>query len=162
MRSKIQNQMTYQGKPIGEICKLAECTPRTVRHYENEGLIRPAFTTAGGRKLYGGEVIAIIRMARILQRIDYSIKDIREVLALVHSGDTRNRRLTNELRKILQDALFRIDLEIERLASARRKIYSLLEKTQKCEQCQTADCSTCGRISELRTLGLLAGKNAAG
>ena len=156
MKSKIQKEKINQGKPIGEICRLAECTPRTVRHYENEGLIRPARTTPGGRKLYGAEVIAIIRMARILQRIEYSIKDIREVLALAHSGDTRNRRLTGELRKILQDSLFRIKLEIERLASAREKISELLEKTQKCEQCQATDCSTCGRISALRTLGLLA------
>ncbi len=162
MRSTVQKEMIYQGKPIGEICRLAECTPRTIRHYENEGLIRPALTTSGGRKLYGAEVISIIRMARILQRIDYSIKDIREVLALAHSGDTRNRRLTGELRKILQDSLFRIDLEIGRLASAREKISSLLEKTQKCEQCQAADCSTCGRITALRTLGLLVEKGTAG
>ena len=162
MRSKIHREKINQAKPIGETCRLAECTPRTVRHYENEGLIRPARTTPGGRKLYGAEVIAIIRMARILQRIEYSIKDIREVLALTHSGETRNRRLTGELRKILQHSLFRINLEIERLASARGKISELLEKTQKCEQCQAPDCSTCRRISALRTLGLLVEEDAAG
>ena len=162
MKSILQKEKISQGKPIGEICRLAECTPRTVRHYEDEGLISPARTTPGGRKLYGEESISIIRMARVLKRIDYSIRDIREVLALAHSGDTRNRRLTGELRNILRDALGRINSEIERMASARGKISSLLEKTQKCEQCQAVDCSPCGRISALRTLGLLADKETEG
>jgi DNA-binding transcriptional MerR regulator len=154
--------MINQGMPIGKICELAECTPRTVRHYENEGLIRPATTTPGGRKLYGAEAVSIIRMAQVLKRIHYSIKDIRRVLALASSGDTKSRRLTDKLRGILQDLLSRIDSETERLASAREKISGLLEKTQKCEQCRAPDCSTCGRVKALRTLGLLVEKDTAG
>ncbi len=143
------------GMLIGEICRHTGCTPRTIRHYEAEGLLAPVSTTSGGRKLYGGESLSIIHAAQILKRIGYSIKDIRSILSLTKSENTKDRKLTRKLRKAISSSIFQIQSEIELLTSAQRKISALLEKTEKCEGCSAPDCAPCGRLKELRTLGLL-------
>ena len=140
---------------IGEICERTGCTPRTIRHYEAEGLLAPVSTTPGGRKLYGEDALSIIQAAQILKRIGYSIKDIRSILSLTKSKNTRDRKLTRKLRKTLASSISQIQYEIELLASAQKKIAGLLEKTEKCEGCHVPDCAPCGKLKELRTLGLL-------
>jgi MerR family copper efflux transcriptional regulator len=140
---------------IGEICRRTGCTPRTIRHYEAEGLLAPVSTTSGGRKLYGQEAVSIIGMAQVLKRIGYSLRDIRSILSLTKSENTKDRKLTRKLRKTLSSSISQIQNEIELLASAQGKIAGLLEKTEKCEGCNAPDCAPCGRLKELRTLGLL-------
>ena len=84
---------------IGEVCRRADCTPRTVRHYESEGLVFPAAKTAGGRKLYGQESISVIRTAQLFKRLGWSLKEIRHIIDLTKSRNTRHRQLTKKLRK---------------------------------------------------------------
>ena len=140
---------------IGKVCRLTGCTPRTIRHYEAEGLIAHASVTPGGRKLYGEETILIIHTTQVLKRVGHSIREIRSILSLARSGNTRDRRLTRKLRKTLSDSISHIESEIEFLTFARNKITGLLEKTRTCEGCGAPDCSSCGKLKELRTLGLL-------
>ena len=157
MEKSIQkNGAIPSGMLIGEACREIGCTARTIRHYEDEGLLTPLAVTPGGRKLYGEDVVAIVRLAQILQRIGYSIKDIRSILALSQSPKTQDRQLTLKLRRRLSDSAGRIDGEIEILQSAKGKIASLLEKTHKCDGCHASDCAPCGKLKDLRTLGLLA------
>jgi DNA-binding transcriptional MerR regulator len=140
---------------IGKICRRTGCTPRTIRHYEAEGLLTPISITPGGRKLYTKEVVSIIHTAQVLKRIGYSLKDIRSIFSLTKSENTKDRRLTRKLRRTLSDSMSRIESEIDLLTSARGKIAGLLEKTKNCEGCGAPDCAPCGKLRELRTLGLL-------
>ena len=74
---------------------------------------------------------------------------------MTKSENTKDRKLTRKLRKTISSSISQIQGEIEILASAQRKIAVLLEKTEKCEECNAPDCAPCGRLKELRTLGLL-------
>jgi MerR family transcriptional regulator, copper efflux regulator len=140
---------------IGEICRRAGCTPRTIRHYEAEGLLAPFSTTPGGRKLYAEDSVSIIDTARVLKRIGYTIKDIRSILSLTKSANTKDRKLTRKLRRMLSSSISQIQNEMELLTSAHGRIAGLLEKTRNCEGCNAPDCAPCGKLKELRTLGLL-------
>ena len=142
---------------IGEVCRRADCTPRTVRHYEAEKIIAPVAATPSGRKLYGGETVAVIRTARLFKRLGYSLKEIRKIIDLTNSRDTKNRRLSGRLRKLLVASLSDIDAEIGLLAGSHAKIADLLVKTARCQPCTSADCAGCGTLKDLRTLGLLGG-----
>jgi len=139
---------------IGEVCRQANCTPRTVRHYENEALINPVAKTAGGHKLYSKETISIIQTAQLLKRLGYSLSDIREIIVLTKSRNTKNQHLTIKLRKMLSETMIKVDLELELLSLSRKKISDLIEKTQKCDGCKSPDCGNCGKLGDLRTLGL--------
>lgn len=140
---------------IGEICRRTGCTPRTVRHYEAEGLLAPVATTPGGRKIYGEEAVSIFHTAQVLKRIGYSIKDIRGILSLTKSENTKGKKLTRKLRKMLSSSISQIQSEIELLTATHGKISDLLEKTKNCEGCGAPDCAPCGKLRDLRTLGLL-------
>jgi DNA-binding transcriptional MerR regulator len=140
---------------IGEICRKADCTPRTVRHYEAEKLIAPVDATPGGRKLYSIETVSTIRTVKLLKRLGYSLKDILKIIRLTHSLDTRRQRVTQKIRNILSDSLTSIDKELALLNASRVRIADLIEKTETCRACATADCKDCGKLRDLRTLGLL-------
>ena len=142
---------------IGEVCRQADCTPRTVRHYETENIITPIAVTQSGRKLYGKDSVSIIRTTRFLKRLGYSLKDIRKIINLTKSRDTKHRRLTKRIRKTLSESLSSIDSELELLNASRHKIADLLVKTEKCQSCTARDCTECSELRGLRTLGLLEG-----
>jgi DNA-binding transcriptional MerR regulator len=142
---------------IGDVCRQADCTPRTVRHYETEKIIAAIAVTQSGRKLFGKDTVSTIHTVRVLKRLGYSLKDIRKIFNLTKSCDTRHRRLTKRIRKMLSESLSGIDSELEILNASRRKIADLLVKTEKCQSCTAADCKDCGELKGLRTLGLLEG-----
>jgi len=144
---------------IGEVCKQAQCSPRTVRHYEDQRLVSYVAKTPGGHKLYDIETVSIIRTAQLLKRLGYSLKDMRKIMTLTKSSDTRSRRLTQKLRKMLSDAVSRMDSELELLSGSRKKISDLLEETKKCDVCESSDCGACGKLKSLRTLGILDGQS---
>ena len=140
---------------IGEVCRLAGCTPRTVRHYEEKGIVAAVGATAGGRKLYDSRSVVAIRTARLLQRLGYSLDDICHIIDLTRSGDTRGRRLTGSLRSLLREVISGLDRELELLTESRHGLGALLEETSPCESCGAEDCGTCSRLAALRTLGLV-------
>ncbi len=140
---------------IGEVCRQADCTPRTVRYYEAEKIITPIGLTPGGRKLYSQEAVSLIRTVQLLKRIGYALKDTRKIIQLTHSRDTRQRRLPQKLRSLLSESLATIDSELDLLAASRQKIADLLEQTEPCDSCTAADCKECSKLKRLRTLGLL-------
>lgn len=140
---------------IGEVCRQANCTPRTVRHYENEKIITPVAITPGGHKLYDTDTVAIIRTVQLLKRLGYSLRDIRKIISLTRSRNTGQRRLTLRLRSMLSECLAGIDSELGLLSASREKIAGLLEHTETCESCTAEDCNACGKLKNLRTLGLL-------
>ena len=140
---------------IGEVCRLANCTPRTVRHYEDKKLIASVAKTSGGHKYYDNETVWVIQTAQLLKRLGYSLSDIRQIINLTKSGNTKNRLLSRKLRKMLSEAKMKLDSEIKLLSSSHKRISDLLEKTRKCEVCKSSDCGKCGKLEHLRTLGLI-------
>lgn len=150
MRITMQNKIL-----IGEVCRLANCTPRTVRHYEDKKLIIPIAKTSGGHKYYGEETVLVIQTAQLLKRLGYSLSDIRQIINLTKSANTKNRQLSKKLRTILSEAKMKLDAELILLSSSRKKISNLLEETRKCEVCNFTDCGACGKLERLRALELI-------
>ena len=144
------------GMLIGEVCRQADCTPRTVRHYETEGLVSQVAKTPGGRKLYSIETASIIHTVRLLKRLGYSLKDIRRIIHLTKSRDTGRRRLTEKLRNLLSETISSMDSELDLLSASRKKMSDLFEQTRVCKECAYPDCKDCGKLKRLRRLGLMA------
>jgi len=70
---------------IGQFARLAHVTIRTVRHYEDEGLLRPCCVRNGSRYRYydAAQLLTFHRIAA-LPRVGISIPDIRRLL---HGSD---------------------------------------------------------------------------
>ncbi len=144
---------TSQDVSIGVICRIAGCTPRTVRFYEQEGLLEPVSRTRGGRKLYSLSLVPKLKMIKALQASGLSIKDLQELLRLTESPRTADRWLTLQLRERLGSYQQSVDMKVAELQSARNAIAAALDETSRCPHCSSTDCAICGSLALLRSLG---------
>lgn len=62
---------------IGDLARLAQVTPRTVRFYEDLGLLQPASRSEGGFRLYHAQEAERLRAILSLKDVGFSLEDIR-------------------------------------------------------------------------------------
>ncbi len=68
---------------IGEVAERAGLTLRTIRFYEEEGLLAPAARTTGGFRQYSDGVVARLDLIRTMKPLGFTVEEIRTVLAAV-------------------------------------------------------------------------------
>ncbi|MDY7104194.1 MAG: MerR family transcriptional regulator [Actinomycetota bacterium] len=76
-------------RQIGDVANLVGLSLRTVRHYEDAGLVLPAARTAGGFRLYGDEAIGRLRLIMQMKPLGFSLEEMRlliEARAALASG----------------------------------------------------------------------------
>lgn len=74
---------------ISDIASLLQITPRTIRYYEQEGLLNSVVRTAGGMRLFAEKDIALIKKIKDWQKNEaYSLEKIKEILAAPQPQDT--------------------------------------------------------------------------
>lgn len=65
---------------IGEFAAATQLTPKALRLYDEQGLLRPARTTATGYRVYGIEQVGTGRLIRALRDMSLSLAQIGQVL----------------------------------------------------------------------------------
>lgn len=100
--------MAVAGMTIGEAAARTQCTPATIRYYEEIGLLRSVGRSANGRRAYGQPDLHRLRFIRRCRDLSFPIDDIRALLdvmdakapsclsardlTLVHLETVRSRR----------------------------------------------------------------------
>ena len=117
---------------IGEVAEQLELTPRTLRYYEEIGLLEPPSRMEGGFRLYSAADISrlenIVQLKRLL---GFSLRDIKHVVEAMES-----------LKLLRQESRQAGDLETKR--ESLRKALEILET-----QLEVLD-GRMGQIAELR------------
>lgn len=67
---------------IGEVATRTDLSVRTIRHWEDIGLISPSARSRGGFRLYSLEDVARIRLLRYMKPLNFSLEQMRELLEL--------------------------------------------------------------------------------
>lgn len=67
---------------IGEVAEAVGLSLRTIRHYEEVGLVPPSGRSAGGFRLYTEEDIERLRLVKHMKPLDFSLEEMRELLEL--------------------------------------------------------------------------------
>ncbi|WP_071394251.1 MerR family transcriptional regulator [Bacillus tuaregi] len=65
---------------IGEFAKLTGITERTLRHYDQIGLLKPSEYTEHGHRKYNNQSLAELQKILVLKFLDLSLEDISEYL----------------------------------------------------------------------------------
>jgi MerR family transcriptional regulator, repressor of the yfmOP operon len=80
---------------IGEVAKQAGVSPRTLRYYQELGMLDPAGRSPGGSRRYSARDVA--RLTRILELRDVMGFDLERINAILHAED-RLAELRDEVR----------------------------------------------------------------
>lgn len=67
---------------IGEVAERLELSLRTVRYYEEVGLVTPAERSPGGFRLYDDEAIERLELIKQMKPLEFSLEETRELLEL--------------------------------------------------------------------------------
>lgn len=107
---------------IGEVAKRAGLPPKTIRYYEDIGLIRPLRSENGYRAFHDNDLhkLAFLGRARTL---GFSIEDCRTLLALYDDSS----RESSQVKQIAEDHLRQIDDKIVQLQSMRNTLSHLVD-----------------------------------
>jgi len=116
--NSINNEEYFQ---IGEVSKKLGITPRTIRYYEEFGLLDPPLRIENGIRLYSNEDIRRIKFILKLKELGLTLKEMLE-LADIYNQHKQSLIIMPKLIEILDDHIDKIDSRIAKLASLRNDI----------------------------------------
>lgn len=90
--------MDQEMHQIGEAAAQSGLSLRTIRFYEEVGLVPPSGRTAGGFRLYTDADIERLQLVKDLKPLDFSLEEMGEVLALLDQLDEQGAEGHAELR----------------------------------------------------------------
>ena len=67
---------------IGEVADAVGLSLRTIRHYEEVGLVPPSGRTAGGFRLYTDDDVERLRVVKQMKPLDFTLEEMRDLLEL--------------------------------------------------------------------------------
>lgn len=73
--------MGLQHMQIGEVADQTGLSLRTIRYYEEVGLVTPTARSAGGFRLYSETDVARLRLIRRMKPLDFSLEEMKDALA---------------------------------------------------------------------------------
>ena len=104
-----------------EVCARAGLSARTIRYYEELGLLPGVRRRSGGRRVYGADELERLRFITRLKALGLSLEEIRELNA-VHAIAGSTRALLLRLDDLLARRLTDLDTRISELGSLRDQI----------------------------------------
>jgi len=91
--------MARNGKPmqIGEVAERSGLSLRTLRHYDEIGLLTPSMRSDGGFRLYTRDDLERLMVIRRMKPLGYSLEDMHRVMDLLRAGEGLDAREWDEL-----------------------------------------------------------------
>ncbi len=106
---------------IAEVCAQTGLSARTIRYYEELGLLPGVRRRAGGRRVYGPDQIERLRFIQRLQILGLPLVEIRD-LNDVHAIAGSTTAMLDRLDEVLAQRLAELDARIGELAGLRDEI----------------------------------------
>jgi DNA-binding transcriptional MerR regulator len=128
---------------IGNLAAATGAKVRTIRYYEQIGLIRPFGRTEGGHRIYGAEDLHRLTFIRHARELGFSTADIRELLELSDNPDTS----CSLADRIAQRQLENVESRIEKLNALRGELRRMLDQ---CSHERAGDCRVIEVLSDHR------------
>ena len=96
---------------IGELAKMFEVTPRTIRFYEQEGLLAPR--RQGQKRIYREKDRVRLKLTLRGKRLGCSLAEIREVVMMYDAMPDGNARQLKRLLEIIAEKRAELDRQLE-------------------------------------------------
>lgn len=120
MKAKTNSTNTMH---IGELAERTGLSLRTIRHYDDVGLLPATARTDGGFRVFSEDDFERLMVIKQMKPLGFSLEEMAEILALLASDDSENGALTGFLERAVQQRakmarnLAQADEFIERLSN---------------------------------------------
>lgn len=118
---------------IGKAASLSGVPAKTIRYYEEIGLIPKAARTEGGYRDYTQQDVDILRFIHRARDLGFPVKDVSALLALWRDRSRSSAQVKDLALRHVAD----IDVKIEELRSIRR---TLMDLASRCHGDDRPDC----------------------
>ena len=124
---------------IGEAARRADLNPKTIRFYEEIGLIAPTGRTTSGYRLFDEGGVSRLAFIRKAQALGFTLAEVGEILAL---RDDRSMPCDHVEVQINQKV---VSIE-QRIAELERLKVSLTTLLERWKDAEAAEAAVCPRI----------------
>ena len=111
---------------IGEAASRSGMPPKTIRFYEDVGLIEPAERLKNSYRVYSEKDVQTLRFIHRARSLGFTLKDIGALLALYRD----RRRASREVKRLALQHVAAVDRKIVELTAIRKTIAELAERCQ--------------------------------
>lgn len=111
------------GLSIGEAAERSGLPPKTIRYYEEIGLVRPP-RSGNGYRTFGEREVGALRFLARARSLGFSIEECRELLTL----RADEARASADVKRLALEHLARIDAKIDELQRMRETLAGLADR----------------------------------
>lgn len=115
---------------IGEIATLVELSPRTIRYYEEIGLLQSGNRTQGGKRVFTENDLQRLRFIKRLKHLGLTLSEMNE-LASIYKIHQTNTDVLRRLCELLDNQVKKIDERINNLLRLKEEISTYHEKIRQ-------------------------------
>ncbi len=131
---------------IGELADRTGVSRETIRYYERDGVVPTAVRGGGGRyRQYGIEDERRLRFVRRARELGFSLREVRELLALA-AGDPA--RTCADINALAKSHLEQVESKLGQLSKLRSELRRLIHACNN--DASIADCSLLEALSDPR------------
>jgi DNA-binding transcriptional MerR regulator len=130
----------------GDMARLSESTLRTVRFYEQEGLIEPAKRSSCGHRLFTGRELMKLQLALDLREAGLSLQNIKDLFCLKSDcacPEEASQRMSN----VLTEQIDTMQQKIAKLRKLREELTAMVSVLTECQSCDEGNfpiaCGNC-------------------
>ena len=119
---------------IGRLAQQAGTTTRTVRYYEEMGLIKPEGRSPGGFRCYSDQQLDRLRMIMSLKGMEFDLDQIKTILDKQSTNDTGGK-LASAMLSDLNSRLDEVDRQLEHYQQLKDKLRQNIQSLCNCLPC---------------------------
>lgn len=131
----------------GEMARRSRTTVRTVRFYEETGVLEPASRSDGGHRLFAASELDKLKFVSALREVGLSLEEIKLLLAM-KANQGCGAAAAREVTQVLARHLRALDEKIELLTQVRAQFEQATGRLGACADCHDEprfphDCGDC-------------------
>ena len=141
----------HEHMQIGAFAKQAGVSIRTVRYYEELGLLHPERRSRGGFRLYGPENKKRLSVISFLKDADLPLTEIRRILLAKRESES-DQEAVQLLLRVFGEKLRLVESKIDSLHIMKNELTKTLGVLQSCERCgheALLEASSCNGCADL-------------
>ncbi|MBV9567821.1 MAG: Cu(I)-responsive transcriptional regulator [Hyphomicrobiales bacterium] len=109
---------------IGEAANDSGVPAKTIRFYEEAGIIKPAQRGENGYRLYSAADVQTLHFIHRARALGFALKEVAELLELYHN----RKRASRQVKRLALQHVAELDRKIAEMTNVRNTIAALAEK----------------------------------